>query len=119
MSSYHARIKLAVLDTGIHALHPYLQQNGWQARNEHKQHYYDATKGPLKLGVYHEPVDEVGHGTHIAGLILSLVPNIELYIIRVFEGAKINKLEQPRAVDAVANVRSKTVSLRSFLLRIL
>ncbi|PHH69618.1 hypothetical protein CDD82_7636 [Ophiocordyceps australis] len=77
-------VRLTVIDTGVHAKHPQLDRQ-W------KGHFRDFSKlTPLKgssceqsNGDEIDPIDEDGHGTFIAGLILRLVPEVDLYVARV------------------------------------
>ncbi|PHH69809.1 hypothetical protein CDD82_7503 [Ophiocordyceps australis] len=77
-------VRLTVIDTGVHAKHPQLDRQ-W------KGHFRDFSKlTPLKgssceqsHGDEIDPIDEDGHGTFIAGLILRLVPDVDLYVARV------------------------------------
>jgi subtilisin family serine protease len=109
-NGYPARIKLAVLDTGINAEHPGICAKNWSPKKDKKMFYYDATKGPLSMNDYHEPTDAVGHGTHIAGLILETAPSVELYVIRVFTSADISPQEQADAPKVVARVSFPVLS---------
>ncbi|PHH59389.1 hypothetical protein CDD81_3328 [Ophiocordyceps australis] len=77
-------VRLTIIDTGVHAKHPQLDR-GW------KGHFRDFSKlTPVEgrsceqsHGDEIDPIDEDGHGTFIAGLVLRLVPDVDLYIARV------------------------------------
>jgi hypothetical protein len=100
-----ARTKIAVLDTGIDATHPYISAR-WKRPSVSKsgkllvdQGYVDflpeskAGKGPI---------DTFGHGTHVAGIILQLAPGAELHIARVFEGGSFDANTDKDAPKRVA-----------------
>jgi subtilisin family serine protease len=71
-------IKVAIIDSGIDYNHPEVNQTrigGWESWIENS----DAR------------VDKVGHGTHIAGIILQLTTNVELYIGKVTDTKKFKR----------------------------
>ncbi|KAH6960060.1 peptidase S8/S53 domain-containing protein [Ilyonectria sp. MPI-CAGE-AT-0026] len=84
------RVKVTIIDTGIHAAHPYVDEN-WSHPDARSSLFRDFSKrvpgddqrGEPSATEQDEPVDEDGHGTFIAGLLLRLVPNIELSIARI------------------------------------
>jgi subtilisin family serine protease len=63
-------LKLAILDTGIDASHCYFDN---EPRIVEKKSW---VTGPAH-------VDNSGHGTHIAGIVLDLTRNVDLYIARI------------------------------------
>lgn len=82
------RVKVAILDTGIDELHPYLRThwkrpkqcaNGANLVDRGYVDFLDDTEN------HQHPVDTCGHGTHMAGIILQLLPHAELYVARVME----------------------------------
>ena len=70
-------IKIALLDTGIDALHPFIQSR-WSGKHSEEDHYYDFVEAGTQ-----GPIDEDGHGTHCAGSILKVAPRALLYVARV------------------------------------
>ncbi|KAK3329123.1 hypothetical protein B0H66DRAFT_14302 [Apodospora peruviana] len=87
------RPRVTVIDTGIHAGHPELRDNlcwkaedypGDKSRPPRFRDFSQVQPGHNKdNGEEASPVDEDGHGTFIAGLILRLVPRTELTIARI------------------------------------
>ncbi|KAH8176898.1 subtilase family protein [Sarocladium implicatum] len=74
-------VKIAVIDTGICFDHPLFQTyklNGQFSPSFWKDFVADS---PV-------PMDQNGHGTHIAHTILQVFPSAQMYIARAFEGAK-------------------------------
>lgn len=57
-------VKVCVVDGGIDVTHPYLQSNI-------KWTYTEPICGP--------PKDESGHGTHVAGIVKQVAPDVEIY----------------------------------------
>lgn len=78
-------IKVAILDSGIEFNHLEMDQSrigGWKSWIENS----DAI------------VDKVGHGTHIAGIILRLTTNVELYIGKVTDTGKVERRDLVKEV---------------------
>lgn len=103
-SKGHPSVKIAVLDTGVDFSHPEIQQcmlNGMD--------FVDIINGADQfigdyLGEDAEPLDEVGHGTHVTGILcarggkmpMGVVPDCKIIPVRVL-GAMNN---QGRVVGA-------------------
>lgn len=66
-------VLVAVLDTGIDYTHPDLEDKMWDGIG------YDFVNGD------EDPMDEDGHGTHVAGIISSVAPEAELMALKVIE----------------------------------
>lgn len=102
-------VKIAVIDTGIDAMNPIIRES-WRDKVTSSVHRYrdflsedDSVAQPAKdstgysthevseilrrLGPAEdmEPLDVSGHGTHLAGIVLQLVPNATLFVARVLE----------------------------------
>ncbi|KAH8747495.1 peptidase S8/S53 domain-containing protein [Diaporthe sp. PMI_573] len=79
------RIRVTVIDTGIDSSHPYIRGKKWTGYDEYATEphlfcdFVRAASDPTR----HGPVDEDGHGTFIAGLLLRLAPDVELSIARI------------------------------------
>jgi len=97
-------VKLAVLDTGVDAEHPWICRRWTQGPN--RPHFYDFTTTTGTDGT--EPVDETGHGTQMAGLILQVAPHVELYVIRVFTDRTFDGAKGKDALERVGKVRTLT-----------
>lgn len=63
------RYKVAILDTGVDTNHPMLRRGGRIIKSE--SFMGDGTA-----------LDISGHGTHIAGIIIELTSNVDLYIAK-------------------------------------
>lgn len=87
----HPDIKVAVLDTGFEVDHLELAQSMLPGKD-----FVDIIRGETKfvgdfLGIDDDPKDEVGHGTHVAGIIagrghkmpVGVVPNCKLIPVKV------------------------------------
>lgn len=73
---------MAILDTGIN-----IQNPGIFAQADRIKDIRDWTGGAI-YGEYGEDVS--GHGTQIAGIILDLAPNVDIYIARVSKNGEID-----------------------------
>ncbi|KAH6714536.1 hypothetical protein BKA61DRAFT_734979 [Leptodontidium sp. MPI-SDFR-AT-0119] len=85
-------IKVAIIDSGIDYNHLEVDQSrirDWKSWIENS----DAT------------VDKVGHGTHIAGIILQLTTNVELYIGKVTDTKKFKRRDL--ITEAIKHARTE------------
>lgn len=89
---YH-RVKLAILDTGIDSKNPY-----WKKIKGYKD--FVAVEEQ-------EGIDKTGHGTNGVYLIFKVIPEVEVYVARVFDGE--------RATEATSTLVAQ-VYIRSRLL---
>lgn len=94
---YTSKPKIAILDTGIDPSHPFIA-NLWSKKNHSagEERYFDF----LSETESNTMQDEFGHGTHVAGIFLQLVPFADLYVARVFRNDEMDEESTAR----VANV---------------
>jgi hypothetical protein len=79
------RIKVAILDTGLdYPGHPYVGKK-WSPPIEGKdgRDIEDDGWKDFVDTAQMDPLDEDGHGTHVAGIFLQHAPNAQLYIARI------------------------------------
>jgi subtilisin family serine protease len=103
-------VKLAILDTGIDAEHPWMRTH-WKHRSD-KPHFYDFTTSADSRQTV--PNDETGHGTHMAGLILQTAPDVDLYVFRVFTDRKFDSSRDSNAMERVARGTSRYLQTAFF-----
>jgi subtilisin family serine protease len=102
-------VKLAILDTGVDAKHPWINEN-WTKKWK-KAPFYDFTSSaPYERTT---PTDEVGHGTQMAGIILHIAQDVELYVIRVFRTREFEGSSGNDAMDQARKVRRSLPRLNS------
>ncbi|RSL98206.1 hypothetical protein CDV31_012691 [Fusarium ambrosium] len=86
------RLRVAILDSGIDYCHSDL--------------YKDSRIKDMVSWVDEEPgVDTCGHGTHIAGIILSLTENVEIYVGKITKSRNFTDKE-PIAKKAIKHART-------------
>jgi hypothetical protein len=82
-----SRVRVTVIDSGLDDTHPFIQRQGWK-----RDRRVPGGKTPVPLfkdfttsdtEKQHIPVDETGHGTFVAGIILQLAPDVELSVARI------------------------------------
>jgi hypothetical protein len=95
------RVKIAVLDTGV-------------AKSSANGPVPLLMKGPrVRLGKQMDPslpwnIDTKGHGTHAAGLILTVCPYADVYVYRVCEGNETaSGIDRKHVVDAISDAVDK------------
>ena len=78
----NSNVVVAVIDTGIQVDHPFLAEN---------IHVIKGSKGAQNYGVdfsgkdvSYMPVDNHGHGTHVAGIIKSVFPDVKLVALKYY-----------------------------------
>ena len=87
------RVRVAILDTGVHAKHPSIKIEIERKRIRHWKGFPE-TFNPL--------LDQSGHGTHVASVLLRTAPRAILYIARVADDRE--KLNADDDYRAAANV---------------
>lgn len=76
LQSTEKDVVIAVIDSGIDWQHPDLEKNIWKFKVEGETFYgIDATTLGTDLPINYNPVDLVGHGTHVAGVIAAVGNN--------------------------------------------
>ncbi|KAK4076881.1 hypothetical protein Purlil1_12536 [Purpureocillium lilacinum] len=81
------RVKVALLDTGIDLKHAYFDGEYPCGRIKSVRSWVDGKEGAEEQ----QGGDESGHGTFIASLLLSLGPNVDLYVARVSKSRSFRK----------------------------
>ncbi|KLU83539.1 hypothetical protein MAPG_02596 [Magnaporthiopsis poae ATCC 64411] len=117
------RVRITVIDTGIDDTQPYIRRGGWRS------HRQEPSKTPLPLFKDFtatnstdecNPVDDDGHGTFIAGLILRLAPDVELSVARVIRDRQTMKEDTEiawkiaKAIDHAVNTWEAEIISISF-----
>ncbi|MBL6990978.1 MAG: S8 family serine peptidase [Bacteriovoracaceae bacterium] len=77
------QVVVAIIDTGIDPKHPFLKNNihvSEGAKNS-KNYGVDFSKGKKYLS---QPNDTHGHGTHVAGIIKSIFPDVKLLVLKYY-----------------------------------
>lgn len=100
------QVKLAILDTGMDPTHPYIKEH-WRKPPAPTPAFYDFTTSTGPDGA--DPVDSIGHGTQMAGLIMERAPHVELYVIRVFADREFVGSKGNDAMELVRKVRLPTL----------
>ncbi|VUC32730.1 unnamed protein product [Clonostachys rosea] len=110
-------VKIAVLDTGVDLEHEDFTKS---ARRRTKIGRKRARRLPEKTqrerikavrnfvgepGEENDVTDEFGHGTHIAGLIMSIAPRAELYVAKVSTGKELSEAQETGKAPSTTNKR--------------
>ncbi|KXH63471.1 thermostable alkaline protease [Colletotrichum nymphaeae SA-01] len=102
------RVRVTIIDTGLDKTHPFVAKRQWpdyrQAANKKVALFQDfVTETPSV-----EAIDEDGHGTFIAGIMLQLAPLVELSIARVAT-TRASFLKDPNAEENVTKAINHAV----------
>ena len=101
------KVKIAVLDTGIDTTHEYIKKTwkrptlGAGGRRLNDAGYLNFLTTPPSTKIVG---DAFGYGTHVAGIILQLAPDAELYVARVFRSGSFDQNSEPGCAQRVAEV---------------
>ncbi|MEA9356930.1 S8 family serine peptidase [Bacteriovorax sp. PP10] len=76
-------IVVAVVDTGIDPVHPFLEKNIFveQGRVDETNFGVDFSKDKKGRGA---PLDQHGHGTHVSGIIKSIYPEVKILALKYY-----------------------------------
>lgn len=98
------RIKIAVLDTGLDQEHPFFQDEERLPRIAAQESFLNTRYSQAAIVDSPRDTKDVhGHGTHVAGILLQVSPEADLYIGRVVRGSdpeqgdalRISKVRRP------------------------
>jgi len=84
ISTGSKNVIVAVIDTGIDSKHPDLKDNLWKSPTRNQRLASGSTYGWDFVTRSENPGDTHGHGTHIAGIIVSTSPNVQIMPIRYY-----------------------------------
>ncbi|KAK0657806.1 peptidase S8/S53 domain-containing protein [Cercophora newfieldiana] len=97
------RIRIALLDTGVQATHPDISRM-WgiptdEKRNSWLQEHFADFCIPGSNCIEGDPKDTAGHGTQVAGILLQLAPNADLYVGRISETETVRSDRVKRGIE--------------------
>jgi subtilase family protein len=99
LAQMHA-ITVAVIDSGLDYRHPSVKpENLWMDRVPDDPRYPGARLGWNFVDGHNNPADDVGHGTFVTGVILSVNPKAKILPIKV-----VNRLGHARSLDILRAV---------------
>lgn len=94
-------VKIAILDSGFDPRHPNLIDN--QQLDPRIKGAQSFVHGTSQFDI----LDEIGHGTHALGLLLSVAPCAEIYIARVATQETLGQ----QSYDAITKVKQSLISI--------
>ncbi|GFP58531.1 subtilisin DY [Trichoderma asperellum] len=102
------RIRVAILDTGVDINDPFLKLFAIKRRIVYQDFAQPGSFSKL-------PVDEVGHGTHICGILLTIADNIDVYVARVsIDGKRWNGSQVAEAIKWAVEEKGVHIICLSF-----
>jgi thermitase len=115
ISKGNKKIIVAIIDTGVDIDHPDLKNNLWTNSNEIPNNGIDDDHNGFIDDIYgwnfvnntNKPFDFHGHGTHVAGIIHNVAPEVSFMVLKYFDPLSVsenNLTNTVKAIDyAVAN----------------
>lgn len=115
ISQSNKKIVVAIIDTGVDMNHPALKDNIWVNPKEIPNNgidddgngFIDDVNGWNFVAENNKPLDSHGHGTHIAGIVKGVAPQVSIMVLKYFDPKSIsdkNLANTVRAIDyAVQN----------------
>lgn len=109
------RVRLTIIDTGLDDTHPFIVRRKWQRTRP-------SAGGGVPLfrdfvlddesieGKTNRPIDEDGHGTFIAGLVLQVARDVEISVARICITHETMKSDTSIS-DKVAKVKNRFLIL--------
>ena len=76
-------IIVAVVDTGIDPIHPFLEKNIFVEQGKIDANNFGVDFSKDKKGK-NSPLDHHGHGTHVAGIIKSIYPEVKILALKYY-----------------------------------
>lgn len=103
------KIIVAIIDTGMDLNHPALKNNLWVNDKEipdnkiddDKNGFVDDINGWNFVNDTNKPFDSHGHGTHIAGIIHNVAPEVSFMILKYFDPNGLNDKNLSNTVRAI------------------
>lgn len=105
-------ITIAVVDTGIQYNHPFLKGNvvGTTGTSNAKNFGKDfSTKTPTNT-----PVDSHGHGTHVAGIIKSIFPEVKILALKYYNPKASGKVNLESTIKALKYAVDQNVDIINY-----
>lgn len=76
-------IIVAVVDTGIDPIHPFLEKNIFVEQGRVDENNFGIDFSKDKKG-RNAPLDQHGHGTHVSGIIKSIYPDVKILALKYY-----------------------------------
>lgn len=77
-------VVVAVVDTGIDPKHPFLKNNLIVRKGKLSKTNYGGDFSVSKVSFTGTPIDTHGHGTHVAGIVKSIFPEVKILALKYY-----------------------------------
>lgn len=103
------KIVVAIIDTGVDMNHPDLKDNIWVNPKEIPNNridddgngFIDDVNGWNFVAENNKPLDSHGHGTHIAGIVKSVAPQVSIMVLKYFDPKSLSDKNLSNTVRAI------------------
>lgn len=109
ISQSNKKIIVAIIDTGVDMNHPALKDNIWINPKEIPNNgidddgngFIDDVNGWNFVAENNRPFDSHGHGTHIAGIVKSVAPQVSIMVLKYFDSKSVSDKNLSNTVRAI------------------
>lgn len=105
-------IVVAVVDTGIEKNHPFLKDNVVGSNFKPSSSNYGIDFSTSKLT--YTPKDTHGHGTHVAGIIKSIFPEVKLFALKYYSPKASGQANLEATIKALRYAVDKNVDIINY-----
>lgn len=107
------QVVVAVIDTGIDPYHPFLKNNIYVPKHKTTTLNFGVDFS-YKRKFKKRPFDSHGHGTHVAGIIKSIIPNVKILALKYYNPGATGQQNLESTIKALAYAVEQNVDIINY-----